>query len=289
MRSPKLQHIRMFDAAARHLNFRLAAEELNLTQGAVAQAVRALEADLGLLLFERRARGLAFTEAGRRYHSETSKGLAIINEATRNLLPAVNRVSISLPPSFASKWLVPRLPKFMETNPDVDVRIIASEHLTDFQTQDVDIAVRQGRRPGDRDLTVQLLAPMDLAAYCSPVIDLPPGASLALTDLIRLPLIQDGHRYWEQFLPEHGVSCPQPVLQFNQTSLALNAAANGQGVAIAPRLIGCADVRTGRLREVWHDETERDLGFWLLRPSGKPANQNASAALIGWLLNEISS
>ncbi|MEO0980744.1 MAG: LysR family transcriptional regulator, partial [Pseudomonadota bacterium] len=194
----------MFDAAARHLNFRLAAEELNLTQGAVAQAIRAMEADLGLRLFERKARGLSFTEAGRRYHSEISKGLEIIDEATRNLLPAVNRVSISLPPSFASKWLVPRLPNFMETNPDIDVRIIASEHLTDFQTQDVDIAVRQGRRPTNRDLAVQLLAPMNLAAYCSPAVDLPSGALLALTDMTGLPLIQDGHRYWEQFLPEHG-------------------------------------------------------------------------------------
>ena len=287
MRSPKLQHIKMFDAAARHLNFRLAAEELNLTQGAVAQAIRSLEADLGILLFERRARGLSFTDAGRRYHAETSTGLAIINEATRNLLPAINRVSISLPPSFASKWLVPRLPKFMETHPDIDVRIIASEHLTDFQTQDVDIAVRQGGRPLDRKLAVQLLAPMELAVYCSPIIDLPPGAALSLQDLAGLPLIQDGHRYWEQFLPEQGVPCPQPVLQFNQTSLALDAAANGQGAAIAPRLIAHADVASARLREVWHDEIERDLGFWLLRPAGKSANQDASAALIDWILAEV--
>lgn len=277
----------MFDAAARHLNFRLAAEELNLTQGAVAQAVRSLESDLGLRLFERRARGLSFTEAGRRYHAETSKGLDIINEATRNLLPAINRVSISLPPSFASKWLVPRLPNFMEINPDLDVRIIASEQLTDFQTQDVDLAVRQGGRPSDRKLAIQLLAPMDLAAYCSPTIDLPAGAPLALGQFTGLPLIQDGHRYWERFLPEHGVSCPQPVLQFNQTSLALDAAANGQGVAIAPRLIARADVTSGRLREVWHDEIKRDLGFWLLRPTGKPANQDASAALIDWILSEL--
>lgn len=287
MRAPKLQHIKMFDAAARHLNFRLAAEELNLTQGAVAQAIRGLETDLGVMLFERRARGLSFTEAGRRYHSETSKGLEIINEATRNLLPGVNRVSISLPPSFASKWLVPRLPKFMEINPEIDVRIIASEHLTDFQTQDVDIAVRQGKRPLDRKLAVHLLAPINLGAYCSPAIGLPSGAPLTLKQLIDLPLIQDGHRYWEQMLPEHDITCPQPVLQFNQTSLALDAAANGQGVAIAPRLIARADVTTGRLHEVWHDTVERDLGFWLLRPSGKPANQDASTALADWILSEI--
>nr|WP_319385914.1 LysR substrate-binding domain-containing protein [uncultured Roseibium sp.] len=277
----------MFDAAARHLNFRLAAEELNLTQGAVAQAVRALEADLGVMLFDRRARGLSFTEAGKRYHADTSRGLEIINEATRNLRPAINRVSISLPPSFASKWLVPRLPKFMETNPDIDVRIIASEHLTDFQTQDVDMAVRQGKRPLARDLAIHLLAPMNLGAYCSPAIDLPGGAPHTLADLTGLPLIQDGHRYWEHLLPEHNTPCPQPVLQFNQTSLALDAAANGQGLAIAPRLIACADVKSGRLQEVWHDDIERDLGFWLLRPAGKSANQDASAALTDWILSEI--
>ncbi len=287
MRSPKLQHIKMFDAAARHLNFRLAAEELNLTQGAVAQAVRALEADLGIMLFDRKARGLSFTEAGNRYHAETSRGLQIIDEATRKLLPVINRVTLSLPPSFASKWLVPRLPKFMERNPDIDVRIIASEHLTDFQTQDVDVAVRQGRRPPDQHLAVDLLAPINLRAYCSPAIDLPADAPLEMTELICLPLIQDGHRYWEKLLPEHGVSCPQPVLQFNQTSLALDAAANGQGVAIAPELIARADRISGRLCEVWQDESERDLGFWLLRPAGKPANRNASTALIDWIQNEI--
>lgn len=287
MRAPKLQHIKMFDAAARHLNFRLAAEELNLTQGAVAQAVRALEADLGVMLFDRRARGLSFTETGRRYHADTSKGLEIINEATRKLLPAINRVSISVPPSFASKWLVPRLPKFMEINPDIDVRIIASEHLTDFQTQDVDIAVRQGRRPLDRKLAIHLLAPINLGAYCSPAIDLPRGAPRTLADLTGLPLIQDGHRYWEHLLAAHDIPCPQPVLQFNQTSLALDAAANGQGMAIAPKLIARADVKSGRLQEVWHDEIEKDVGFWLLRPAGKSANQDASAALTDWILNEI--
>ena len=103
MRTPSLNALRMFDAAARHLNFTLAAEELHLTQGAVAQQVRRLESELGFKLFERRARGLAFTEVGRRYHAPVRRALAIIDDATRKLRPESTRVTLSVTPSFASK------------------------------------------------------------------------------------------------------------------------------------------------------------------------------------------
>lgn len=286
MRTPKLQHLRMFDAAARHLNFRLAAEEVNLTQGAVAQAIRALEADLDVLLFHRNARGLSFTEVGQRYHSDVSRGLAIIEEATKKLQPESNVVTISVPPSFASKWLVPRLPKFMEINPETEVRIVASEHITDFQTQDVDAAVRQGGRPANQDLAIHRLAGLDLKAYCSPNADFCPVEPCDLRALADLPLIQDGHRFWEKLLPEQGLPCPKASLQFNQTSLALDAAANGQGIAIAPHLIAFGDVNTGRLREVWLEEAEPELGFWLVHPVKQTANRIACKALIDWIADE---
>ncbi|MET1413828.1 LysR substrate-binding domain-containing protein [Roseibium sp. HPY-6] len=286
MRSPRLQHIKMFDAAARHQNFRLAAEELNLTQGAVAQAVRTLEADLNVVLFERKARGLAFTEAGQLFHSEISKGLAIIEEATKKLYPIINSVTISVPPSFASKWLVPRLPLFMETHPDIDVRIFASEQITDFKSQNVDLAVRQGNRPSNQKLEVRKLAPLELKAFCSPSAEFCPQGHRQLTDLVRLPLIQDGHRHWDRLLGDHGLSHSGPSLQFNQTSLALDAAANRQGIAVAPRLVAEADVRSGRLCEVWSDDTETDLGFWLVHPVKRPANLKARSALVDWISSE---
>ncbi|MEM8974478.1 MAG: LysR substrate-binding domain-containing protein [Pseudomonadota bacterium] len=284
MRPPRLNAVRMFDAAARHLNFRHAAEELNLTQGAVAQSVRGLEADLGVTLFRRLARGLALTEAGSAYHSEISRGLSIIDEAIRLLHPKSNTVSISVPPSFASKWLVPRLPDFAESHPDIEVRIIATEAVTDFNSQDIDVAVRQGRRPTVRNAYVQMLTRLQLCAFGGPDAKLPARRSSNLKRLAGSPLIQDSHRYWERLLPEAGARLPSKVLQFNQTALALDAAANGQGVAIAPSCIAERDVELGRLIEIWRETTPNNLGLWLISQEAESANQFAREALVDWLL-----
>ena len=118
----------MFDAAARHLNFRLAAEELHLTQGAVAQQVRRLEADLGLSLFHRKARGLALTEIGRGYHISVRRALAIIDDATHKLRPQNTLVTLSVTMALASRWLVPRLGAFSRSNPDIETKIVVTEN-----------------------------------------------------------------------------------------------------------------------------------------------------------------
>ena len=120
---PPLNALRMFEAASRHLNFRLAAEELNVTQGAVAQQVRQLEAVLGVLLFRRMARGVALTDVGERYARQISAALALIAEATESLQPHHHSLTISVTPSFATKWMIPRLAGFTERYPDIDVRI----------------------------------------------------------------------------------------------------------------------------------------------------------------------
>ncbi len=282
MRSPRLNAVRMFDAAARHLNFRRAAEDLNVTQGAVAQAVRGLEADLGVVLFRRLARGLALTEAGSAYHAEISRGLSIIDEAIRVLHPRSNTVSISVPPSFASKWLVPRLPDFAEAHPDIEVRIIATEAVADFNAQEIDVAVRQGRRPALRNADIHKLTPLQLCAFCSPDAKFLPRRLSHLKRLANQPLIQDSHRYWEQLLPKIGAKLPSQLLQFNQTALALDAAANGQGIAMAPSCLAERDVELGRLVEIWKEKTPSDLGLWLISPKTEPANSVARAVLVDW-------
>src|SRR6476660_2452633 len=109
-RLPPLNALRAFEVAARHLNFRLAAEELGVTQGAVAQQVRGLETVLGLKLFERHARSLALTEAGRSYVGNICRAFELISDATDALKPEPRHVTISVTPSFASHWLIPRLP-----------------------------------------------------------------------------------------------------------------------------------------------------------------------------------
>lgn len=286
MRAPRLHALRLFDAAARHLNFRLAGRELNLTQGAVAQTVRGLEADLGIRLFTRLARGLALTEQGERYHSEVAGGLAIIDQATRNLYSSGTSVAVSVPPSFASKWLVPRLPYFSERHPEVEVRTIASEAVSDFRTQQVDVAVRLGPRPVDKGLVVRRLAPLDLCAVCSPRLADEHGGPETPEDFAGAPLIQDGHRYWQALFGDHSIECPDRYLQFNQTALALDAAANGQGFAIAPRILAAGDMSAGRLVQVWEDRRAEDRGFWLLHPEAEGPNHKARSQFVAWLLAE---
>ena len=286
MRPPKLNAIRMFEAAGRHLNFRVAAEELNLTQGAVAQAVRGLESDLDANLFRRLARGLAFTNVGRDYHADVTRGLAIIDQATKLLQPHVNTVAVSVPPSFASKWLVPRLPLFVEAYPNIEVRIFASETVTDFRAQDVDVAVRQGTRPPDQGLFVEFLAPLDLCALCSPSAKFSVSQVNHVEDFLDSPLIQDAHRHWEKLFVEADVESPSQFLQFNQTALAMDAAANGQGIAIAPRLLARNDIESSRLIEVWRDGRPQTTGFWLVHPLAEVTNGRARHVLVDWLISE---
>jgi len=154
MRSPNLNALKMFDAAARYLNFRLAAEELNQTQGAVAQQVSRLEKDLQLQLFHRQPRGLKLTQSARNTIVSIRRALALIDSATHKLQPLTPRISLSVPPSIASKWLVPCLSQFSQNYPDIDLQTDASERVVDFHRDEADIAIRQGFPPFSNYLQV---------------------------------------------------------------------------------------------------------------------------------------
>ncbi len=285
MRLPNLNALRMFDAAARHLNFRLAAEELHLTQGAVAQQVRRLEADLGAKLFERQARGLALTDAGRAYHAPVRKAMALIGDATAAVRPENTRVTVSVPPSFAAKWLVPRMTAFARDHPEIEIRTIASERVADLGPGGVDLAIRQGERPSAQDLVVMPLAPLRLWAVASPDYARTVGDVNGPADLARMDRIEDAHPYWDVVLSEKTVAAQSRALSFNQTSLALEAAANGQGVALAPSILVEGDVAAGKLDVLWRDSTDRSGGFYIVHAvSRRP--RKASGRVIEWLLDE---
>jgi len=288
MRNLNLNALKMFDAAARHLNFRIAAEEMNLTQGAVAQQVRGLEADLGVMLFRRKARGLDLTEDGRRYHTEVRRALLIIKDATQKLQPNAKQVTISVTPSLASKWLVSKLPYFMETHPGIDVRTIASEEKSNFTSDGVDIAIRQGARPTGDNLYTALLSPHDFRAICSPDYAKNTGNIGKVSDFLNHLLIQDGHRLWNKLFDEAGLGLPEQMLQFNQTALAMDAAANGQGIALAPNLLLSNEIEQGRLVEIWKDDRSIEGGYYLVYPLGDAANAEARTILANWLLSECA-
>ncbi|HEY9056255.1 MAG TPA: LysR substrate-binding domain-containing protein [Aurantimonas sp.] len=285
MRTRNLNALRMFDAAARHLNFRLAAEELKLTQGAVAQQVRRLGAELGQVFFHRKARGLALTDIGRSYHAPVRRALAIIDEATRTLRPETARVTLSVTPSFAAKWLVPRLSRFEAAHPEIDLRTVASERIADFQPDGVDIAIRHGQPPFERGTHGTLLAPLDLCAVCSPGYAQSAAPIDRFEDFAAHRLIQDSHTFWETLFEHSGTTARHRFMQFNQTSLAMDAAANGQGVALAPRLLVADEIASGKLVLLWRDAGPDRSGYHIVHPIAAKPNP-ARNAVIAWILSE---
>lgn len=287
MRTPKLNALRMFDAAARHLNFRRAAEELNLTQGAVAQQVRGLEADLGVKLFGREARGLSLTTQGREYHASVGRALGLIHQATQKLAPTPEQIRLSVTPSFATKWLVPRLPGFAAAHPDIDLQTDASEGLADFKSDGIDLAIRYGRPPFGENLEYEFLAPRNLSAVCSPELAKKISTISKVEEFVSHRLIEDGHSLWRPLLDQGDRGQHLRIMKFNQTALAMDAAANGQGIALAPYLLIEAEVARGELAVVWQDTTEYDRGYYLVWRE-RPSQAVALRTVIDWVMSEIT-
>lgn len=285
-RIPPLNSLRAFEAAARHLNFRLAAEELNVTQAAVAQHVRGLEAYLDIRLFERLPRSLKLTEQGQAYAPGIRRAFELMAEATATLRPGPERLTISVTPTVASKWLIPRLPAFVEAHPFVDLRILATEKVSDFRHDDVDIAVRRGAPPFGPELVSDVLFAQEIIAVCSPVL-LPAGAgSLDLAQLDEQVLLQDYEDSWPRFLRQaHGASVPANArtLRFNQTSLAIDAAMAGQGVALVSRFLVEPELESGRLRQAMPGVLRDMAGFYVVSPRN-PRSPQAVEMVRGWLL-----
>ncbi|TGQ64199.1 LysR family transcriptional regulator [Mesorhizobium sp. M00.F.Ca.ET.186.01.1.1] len=287
LRLPPLNALRAFEAAARHLNFRVAAIELNVTQGAVAQHVRGLEADLGAKLFERLPRGLALTDEGRAYVPNIRRAFDLISEATQLLRPEPARLTISVTPTFATKWLIPRLQHFMAGNPLVDLRVLASESLSSFQADGVDIAVRQGRAPFGPGLIVDLLFPQQIIAVCSPAL-LPDGArQIAPAGIQHHVLLHDAHNLWPEFM-EKAVGLKMTAelkrMRFNQTGLAIDAALAGQGIALASRFLVAADLAAGRLLQPIAAEMRGTQDFHIVMPR-KSRHPEPTQAVRQWLLD----
>lgn len=284
-RLPPLNALRAFEVAARHLNFRLAAEEMGVTQGAVAQHVRNLEASLGVRLFERLPRSLALTGEGQSYAAQVRRAFGVIADATDSLRPARLRLTISVTPTFASKWLIPRLPQITAVQPGVDLRVLAAETLANFQSDGVDIAVRQGKPPFGPGLRVDPLFGQDAVAVCSPALLcglLPP---LEPADLARFTLLHDAHNLWPDYLeaacPDCGISAARGI-RFSHTALAIDAAVAGQGIALVNGFLVEQDLASGRLVRPFA-ATIPAPGFHVVVPR-KPRHPAPTLAIRDWLL-----
>lgn len=279
---PPLNALRAFEASARHLNFRLAADELGVTQGAVAQQVRGLEARLAEKLFDRVPRGLRLTEAGRRFHAPLRRAFRLIEDAVDDL-SGTRQLTISVTPSFASKWLVPRLSAFTDRHPDISVQVDARERLADFRSDGVDIAVRQGRPPFGANLDAEALFSTEFVVVCHP--DLASRVQVA-SDLLDHVLLTDTHGLWPLFLERVGVMGKPRMMSFSQTSLAIDAAVSGQGIALANAPLVASELASGRLVQPLTDVLFEDLGFYVVVPV-KPRQAELVGMMRDWLMSQV--
>lgn len=273
---PSLNALRAFEVSGRHLNFRAASEELGVTQGAVAQQVRLLEDHLGISLFQRLPRGVALTGQGKAYLSDVSRAFALLITATDRLQHRADAVTISVTPTFATRLLIPQLSALQTALPSVELRTVATTSVSDFDRDQVDLAVRETRPPFPSALEAHFLFPQELILVASPHLLGDLTALSAREQLAQLPLLHDGYSYWSRFF---GTSDKLPGAMFNQTSLALDAALAGQGVAIACRAFVQADLDAGRLVELGNAGFDAETGFYLVR---KRSTQPSSAVDAVW-------
>ncbi len=288
---PPLNALRAFEAAGRHLNFRRAAEELNVTQGAVAQHVRGLEALFGVKLFHRQARGLSLTDEGRRYLPPVRRAFDMIAEATEGLAPQEKVATISSTPSFATRWLVPRLGAFAQDHPDIRIRLDASNTLANFQSDGVDIAIRQGTPPFGPGLVSQPLFASELIVVCHPDLATGPDGISTPEDLRHHVLLEDTHGQWPVFLEAALNRAPQPamkVMNFSLTSLAIDAAIARQGIALTNRAFVHDDLKADRLCQPIPHAITSGEGHHIVSPR-EPRHPDIVAILCDWLLEQVQT
>lgn len=294
-RLPPLNALKAFEAAARHESFTRAAEELSVTQGAVSHQVKALEAALGLKLFNRERQRLIITEAGRNYLDVVRDALDRIAIGTEHLLKRQKSevLSVSTSPDFAAKWLVHRLGRFAEAYPGIDLRVSATMHHVDFAREDVDLAVRHG--DGDwRGLDVMRLSADRLFAVCSPSLL---SGRLGLnkpSDLLKHRLLHlDDRMAWARWLEAAGVSEAKqsqgriqgPIL--NRASMLIDAAVDGQGIALARTTLASWDLINGRLVRPFKESLRLSKTYWIVCPKAA-AKLPKIVVFRDWLLAEVS-
>ena len=292
-RLPPLNALRVFDSAARHLSFTKAAEELFVTQAAVSHQIKTLEEFLGLKLFRRRNRSLLLTEEGQSYYLDIKEIFSSINEATRKLLArsAKGALTVSLSPSFAIQWLVPRLSGFNQAYPGIDVRIQAVDREEDKLADDVDVAIFYGRGNWTGLRTDRLYAEY-LIPVCAPSLLTGEKPLKTPSDLIYHTLLHDtSRRDWQAYVRQLEIQNQINVQQgpiFSHSSMVIQAAVHGQGVALVNNVMARSEIESGRLVRPFQDVLVSKNAFYLVCQDSQ-AELGKIAALRKWIFYQAAN
>lgn len=270
-RLPPLNALKTFEAAARSASFTRAAEELSVTQAAVSQQIKALETTLGVKLFIRERQRLTMTEAGRDYLAVVRDALDRIAIGTERLVQRQTSgvLTVSASPDFAAKWLVHRLGRFAEAHPDIDLRVSATAHQVDFAREDVDLAVRHGDGHW-AGLDAVRLCTEQLFPVCSPKLVSGRKRITKASDLLKFPLLRlEDWKTWSRWFDAAGVpdaAAHGPVL--NRASMLIDAAIDGQGIALARTALAAWDLINGRLVRPIDVSLRMSNTYWIVSPKG---------------------
>ena len=291
-------HLRAFEAVARHLNFRAAAEELALTQSAVSRQIQALEQDVGTALFLRHTRAVELTSAGAQLLVSVARALPQLDATVRQIRQSAGRKSVSLTSfaSFASMWLIPRMEAFQRDNPDIDIRIDASDTVFDLEISDVDLALRYGPATSMPGQAIRLFGEQ-LTPVASPWL-LKSGPPIRKAeDLAHFALIEagDAHRThlqwltWQRWLGlQLGAASlrqfqPRRWLYFNYAYQMVQAALSGQGLVLARLPLVAESLANGDLLEALPGtRIDSPMGYWLV-PGPRGAERGEIKAFCAWL------
>lgn len=266
---PPLAAVRVFEAAARHQNFTRAAEELGMTQAAVSYQIRLLEDRVGAPLFLRQPRQVVLTAIGQRLAGPVGKALHAIGTVFRDICEENQTVlTISSLQTMAITWLSPRLAQFQMENPQFAVRVRTSQHLVDFTTEAVDLAVRYG--PGSwPGVTAEKLFDCHYAPLCSP--DLRERLQLREPgDLLRAPLLSADEGAWKDWFADLGLDMPRPggrSMSLEMQAMSVQAAMRGHGVAMAVPELFAYDIAAGRLVYAVEHAVRDEWAYWIVYPT----------------------
>ncbi|UCH73730.1 MAG: transcriptional regulator GcvA [Rhodospirillales bacterium] len=274
-----LNALRAFEAAGRHLSFSKAAEELHVTPAAISHQIKGLEEFCGVRLFQRMTRSILMTDDAQQVLPLLREGFDLLADASERLaVPRLdNLLTVSAAPSIAARWLIGRLERFRAAEPEIDVRLDASDRLTDFTRDGVDLAIRYGggRYPG---LHVDRLFETTVVPVCSPTLAAgsPPlrvPADLARHTLIHFEWDRQDFTWptWKMWLLAAGVDNVDPSRgpRFNDAGLALQMAIDGHGIALMTDVLATDDIAAGRLVRPFDLTLSTNFGYFVVCPTGR--------------------
>ncbi len=289
-RLPPMQALRAFEAAARAGSLTRAAESLNLTHSAISHQIKALESEFGVRLIERAGRGIRLTDEGERFATRIRAVLSDLADALREVTERTHgpRLRVSVIPSFAARWLLPRIGRFIAAHPDIDLDVSANNQLVDFKRNDVDVAIRHGLGEWPGLVSEHLLDDVYFPV-CSPKLA---GGRLPVRpeDLSRYTLLRSEGEFWKPWFEGAGLDWPEPARgpMFNDTSHTIQAAIEGQGVALARSSLIGNDVHNGVLVRLFDVIVPSSRKYFLVYPP-RFAESPKLAPFRKWLFDEVAS